>query len=153
MYCWINWVVVFLPVLDPCWQFSYPPVSVIKSTYCLLIIFSIVLTIWEDLAIDLYSLGSVHGLSFHVHMVQKDFGTYDDSSDSNNRFIIALVINEPPFLRKTGVIPSGPALELFGILLRASFTISVVTSILVKIPCHNQYIVQPDLYWRCHIGV
>ena len=89
----------------------------------------------------------------NVHMSQKNLGTYNDSSDSNNRFIIALVINEPPFLRKTGAIPSGPALEIFGILLRTSFTISVVTSILVKIPCHTQYIVQPDLYWRCHIGV
>ena len=55
-------------------------------------------------------------------------------------------LNEPPFLRKTSVIPSGPALEIFGILLRTSSSISVVTSILVKIPCHTQYIVQPDLY-------
>ena len=30
-------------------------------------------------------------------------------------------LNEPPFLRKTGSIPSGPALEIFGILLRTSF--------------------------------
>ena len=89
-----------------------------------------------------------------MSICQKNFfGTYDDSSDSNNRFIIALVINGPLFLGKTGVIPSGPAQELFGILLRTSFTISVVTSILVKIPSHTKYIVQPDLYWRCHIGV
>ena len=81
-------------------------------------------------------------------MSQKNYGTYDDSSDSNNIFIIALVINEPPFLRKTGVI-----LELFGILLRASFTISVVTSILVKILSKSVYISARSILEMSHWGV